>query len=440
MSIISASTLTNTALQYTADTTGTLVFKTGATPTTAMTIGADQSVTFAGATVYTGLAVFGSGSTLGGATNPIVAMTGAANNYIQSYIYNNTNGVNSSADFVAYANNSTDASGWVDMGYTSASYAQAAYSVTGPNEAYIFASAPSGASKTGNLVLATDSTGTANAIQFYTGGFNQAKSAAKMTIDSSGNVGVSVTPSAWSVVGPVIQFTNGGFVGSQGSSNTFYVGNNHYYNGTNFIYTTTGYATQYQSGGGTGSHLFFSAPSGTAGTTATMTQVLKFGKGVSVALEGAATQTGTGISFPATQSASSDANTLDDYEEGTWTPTWTASGTNPTVTYSGQSGYYIKIGSLVFFTCRITVSTASGGSGGLRLSGLPFIESSGPIGWYPASQVGYKNGWSTNGPDYGRVVGTFNELYKSNNTGETSISPSNLGAGTDFIMSGVYNA
>jgi len=48
MSIISASTLTNTALQYTADTTGTLVFQTGATPTTALTLAADQSATFTG--------------------------------------------------------------------------------------------------------------------------------------------------------------------------------------------------------------------------------------------------------------------------------------------------------------------------------------------------------------------------------------------------------
>jgi hypothetical protein len=48
MSTISASTLTTTALVYTADTTGALVFKTGATPTTALTLAADQSATFAG--------------------------------------------------------------------------------------------------------------------------------------------------------------------------------------------------------------------------------------------------------------------------------------------------------------------------------------------------------------------------------------------------------
>jgi hypothetical protein len=49
MSSISAGTSAGTALVSTGDTTGALVFKTGASATTAMTIGADQSVTFVGA-------------------------------------------------------------------------------------------------------------------------------------------------------------------------------------------------------------------------------------------------------------------------------------------------------------------------------------------------------------------------------------------------------
>jgi len=128
----------------------------------------------------------GATALLGGATNPIVGMTGGASSYIQSYIYNSTNGASSSADVVAYPNNGSDTSGWVDMGITSQTYADATYTVTGPNEAYLFGSAPSGAGKTGNLVYATDSTGTANAHQFYTGGFTQAKSAWKAQIDSTG--------------------------------------------------------------------------------------------------------------------------------------------------------------------------------------------------------------------------------------------------------------
>lgn len=127
----------------------------------------------------------GANAPLGGTTNPILIVTGTANNYIQQYIYNANTGTSASADFVAYANNSTDAHGWADMGFTNANYADAVYTVTGPNEAYVFGSAPSGSGATGNLVFATDSTGTANAFQWYVGGFTQAKSAWKAQLTSS---------------------------------------------------------------------------------------------------------------------------------------------------------------------------------------------------------------------------------------------------------------
>lgn len=135
-----------------------------------------------------GTETFGDGTALGGATNPIVSMAKGANNYVQGYIVNNTNGTSSSADLVAYPSNGTDAHGWVDVGVTSLAYADTTYTVTGPNEAYLFGSAPSGSGSTGNLVIATDNTGTANSIQFYTGGFTQAKTAAKMTINGSGAI------------------------------------------------------------------------------------------------------------------------------------------------------------------------------------------------------------------------------------------------------------
>ena len=128
----------------------------------------------------------GTTAVIGGLTNPITAATGSANNYVQKYVYNATNGTSASADVVAYPNNGSDTSGWVDMGITSQTYADAVYTVTGPNEAYLFGSAPSGAGKTGNLVYATDSTGTANAHQFYVGGFTQAKAAWKAQVDANG--------------------------------------------------------------------------------------------------------------------------------------------------------------------------------------------------------------------------------------------------------------
>ena len=91
-----------------------------------------------------------------------------------------------------------------------------------------------------------------------------------------------------------------------------------------------------------------------------------------VGLYGAATNaTGVGITFPATQSASSDANTLDDYEEGTFTPSAVGSTTAGTGTYSTRTGVYTKIGRFVHVSIAIDWS-AHTGTGNLRISGLPF--------------------------------------------------------------------
>jgi len=70
-----------------------------------------------------------------------------------------------------------------------------------------------------------------------------------------------------------------------------------------------------------------------------------------IALAGGVSATGLGITFPATQSASTDANTLDDYEEGTWTPTVTAVTTTGSPAYSGS---YVKIGKQVTATMYST--------------------------------------------------------------------------------------
>jgi hypothetical protein len=61
---------------------------------------------------------------------------------------------------------------------------------------------------------------------------------------------------------------------------------------------------------------------------------------------------GSGITFPATQSASSDANTLDDYEEGTWTPVITAQ-TGSLTAYT-SSGIYTKVGRTVYINGKFS--------------------------------------------------------------------------------------
>jgi hypothetical protein len=76
--------------------------------------------------------------------------------------------------------------------------------------------------------------------------------------------------------------------------------------------------------------------------------------------------TGSGITFPSTPSNSSNVNTLDDYERGTWTP-----NLGGTATYSPQTGYYVKIGRLVYISGVMGVTLIGTGST-TTISGLPF--------------------------------------------------------------------
>jgi hypothetical protein len=88
---------------------------------------------------------------------------------------------------------------------------------------------------------------------------------------------------------------------------------------------------------------------------------------------GSASASGVGVTFPATQVASSDANTLDDYEEGTWTPTIKGSSTAGAGTYSVQIGTYTKVGRVVHFQGRLTWS-AHTGTGDMQIAALPFTS------------------------------------------------------------------
>lgn len=84
---------------------------------------------------------------------------------------------------------------------------------------------------------------------------------------------------------------------------------------------------------------------------------------------------GAGVSFPAVQSASSDANTLDDYKENTFSPTIVGTSTAGTGTYGAQTGIYTKIGRVVFFRIYLSWS-AHTGTGNIQINGLPFTVNS----------------------------------------------------------------
>ena len=176
--------------------------------------------------------------------------------------------------------------------------------------------------------------------------------------------------------------------------------------------------------------------------TATGTPAITFAANGQMTLANTPLQlTGGQIKFPGTQIASADANTLDDYEEGTWTPVL-SDGTNNVSTYYYQQGSYIKIGRQVFISCTISVFDKGSLSGSqIRVNGLPFAAGSlNGVSWetytfgskifpvpsnqYPIAEV---NSTST----------TVN-LFSGSAGNQNNIPASSVGGGSQVFFAGCY--
>jgi len=156
---------------------------------------------------------------------------------------------------------------------------------------------------------------------------------------------------------------------------------------------------------------------------------------------GSTSASGTGITFPATQSASSDANTLDDYEEGSWTPT--ISPTSGTVTIGTSGMRYTRIGNIVSIGGYFSVSSVSSPSGTTTMGGFPFVPFSYPGNGSNVSFTIY--GTNGNLPANGVLWGY---TYPGGNGAFLRITSGNgiteLGnffqAGTEFWINATYQA
>jgi hypothetical protein len=120
--------------------------------------------------------------------------------------------------------------------------------------------------------------------------------------------------------------------------------------------------------------------------------------GAFVLAGGTTTANGIGITFPATQSASSNANTLDDYEEGTFTPSMSpSSGSWTTATTTGR---YVKVGQTVTLFMSLTITTVGTGSGFIAIGSMPFTAFDPLIGAGNRAGVGIAREDATTGVAY----------------------------------------
>ena len=204
----------------------------------------------------------------------------------------------------------------------------------------------------------TDNVGTE--IQFYTrpaaGSLTQA-----MTLEAGGNLGLGTTSVTTGISQRVLQITNG-------TNGCILFGSGATQNPIPRIFGSDAYDLNLATGVTTGKMVFY--------TNDTVRMRLPAAGGVQAVTtvsvgDATPSSSGAGITFPATQSASSDANTLDDYEEGTWTPTYSDWVTSPT----SAEAIYIKIGKLVYVMVTVTGSNMQTTAAASQIIGLPFTPS-----------------------------------------------------------------
>ena len=228
-----------------------------------------------------------------------------------------------------------------------------------------------------NVQAATVSAGTANAVQ-YLNGSKIPTTGTAFQFDGT-NIGLAVSPAAWDTNSRAFQLRNAGglydlnFGGV--STYTFLTNNSYRAVGGSDKYLNSYPASYYLQNNGTHAWGKSTDATPTAGNTITWGTVLSsdtsgnLNFGIGNLVQGTAAK---GINFTAnTPAAGMTSQLLNWYEEGTFTPQLLGGTTNPTVTYTTQSGYYTRVGRLVTCQIYIQISGATGGSGTLLVN-LPF--------------------------------------------------------------------
>jgi len=145
---------------------------------------------------------------------------------------------------------------------------------------------------------------------------------------------------------------------------------------------------------------------------------------------------GGGLTFNGDTAA---ANALDDYEEGTWTPTFANIGTG---TYSNNIGRYTKIGNRVFAEFHLDIALIGNASGSLIINGLPFLSVN-VANNYGSMTTAHAGGWTGAFANLGGLVEgntTYMGVYYQNTSGATAAAThANMQVG-NFLATIIYQA
>jgi hypothetical protein len=148
-----------------------------------------------------------------------------------------------------------------------------------------------------------------------------------------------------------------------------------------------------------------------------------------------ASASGAGITFPATQSASTNANTLDDYEEGTWTPSLLFGGNSVGMTYTTRTGTYTKIGNVVTLTVSIDINAIGSSTGSATITGLPFASPSGNASNAAATFAGWSlPGGSVTAPMAASYGSTLYLNHQPSGSAPTALTKTQFGSTSTYVF------
>lgn len=148
------------------------------------------------------------------------------------------------------------------------------------------------------------------------------------------------------------------------------------------------------------------------------------------------------VAFAAAQSASTGANVLDDYEEGTFTPAINFGGARIGVTGT-EAGTYVKIGQMVYVNIRLTLTSKGSSAGAATITGLPFTSHGSVNGGLAVNYVSSLGASVASVLPYiaaGVSTVTLTYIPAAGAASVSNMTDATFANVTDIILSGCYRA